>query len=215
MAISPFTDQRDSVEIGASYGLHEGGSLTLLLRPTTQADTLQVKVLYRNEAGTTNELTFQITTTDTTLFYITRNSKTHRIVSKIDYRRTGMPSKNPDLEVGVERGVNNLLMTGQYNGIDSLKQPVHAQFSTSGLVKGLSFHKYSVQTDFTGPNPGNAIYFDVYTEQQQQLSASFGRDTLKLYTIHSVIGVPPGETDTTEIFTRGRLRYQLVRVKKP
>ena len=83
------------------------------------------------------------------------------------------------------------------------------------MVRGLPFRKYSIQTDFTGPNPGNEVYFDVYTKQQQQVATSFGRDTLKLYTIHSIIGVPPGETDTTEIFTRGRLRYQLVRVKKP
>lgn len=215
LAISPFASQKDSVEIGASYSLHEGGSLILLLRSTAQAGTLQLRAPYSNNDGTTDELAYQITATDTTLFFITRNSKTHQIVSKVDYHRTGIPGKEPDLEAGVEWGVNDLLVTGQYNGIDSLNQPVHAQFLTSGLIKGLPFRKYSIQNDFTGPNPGNAIYFDVYTKQQQQVAASFGRDTLKLYTIHSVVGVPLGETDTTEIFTRGRLRYQLVRVKKP
>ena len=215
LAISPFTSQKDSVKIGASYGLHEGGSLILLLRPTAQTGTLQIKAPYSNTDDADDEITYQTTATDTTLFFITRNRKTHQIVSKVGYRRTGMPGKDANLEAGVERGLNKVLITGRYSGVDSLSQPVYAQFFTGGVVKGLPFHKYSIQTDFTGPNPGDAIYFDLYTKQQQQLAASFGRDTLKFYTIHSIIGVPPGKTDTTELFTSGRLRYQLIRVEKP
>ena len=215
LVISPFTQQKDSVEIGASYGLHEGGNLTLFLRPYPQPDILRVKAPYQNETTTTSELTYRITATDTTLFYVTKKSKTRQIVGKMDYQRTGRATGEADLETGVARGVNNLLTTGFYNGVDSLSQPVRVQFLTNGTVKGLPFRKYYIETDFTGPNPGDAIYFDVYTKQQQQLGASFGRDTLKLYTIHSTIGTAPGETDTTELFTRGRLRYQLVRVKKP
>jgi hypothetical protein len=205
----------DSVEIGATYGLHEGGDLTLLLPIHATTSALQVKHRYGGEAGIADELTYRITATDTTLLYITRRSKTYEIVSTIAYRRTGMPGKKGDLEEGVERGINDLLITGRYSGVDSLNQPIRAQFFTNGIVKGLPFAKYSIQTDFTGPNPGNTISFDVYTKYQKSFIASFGRDTLKLYTIHSSTGVAAGQVDPNNVFSRGRLRYQLVRVKQP
>jgi len=215
LEIRPFAGQKDSVEIGASYGLHEGGDMLLLLQHGTEAHSLPIRLKYGGEAGTTTELAYRLTSTDTTLFYITRKTKTQQILSKLAYRRTGRPGKKPDLEAGVAWGVNDLLISGNYSGLDSLHQPVRAQFLTSGLVEGLSFSKYSIQIDFTGPNPGDAIFFDLYTSKQQQLAASFGHDTLKLYTVHSASGVPAGATDTIETFTRGRLRYQLVRLKKP
>ncbi|MGI4760883.1 MAG: hypothetical protein ACRYF0_09265 [Janthinobacterium lividum] len=215
LAISPFATQQDSVSIGASYGLHEGGDMLLLLQPGTEANSFKTKPRYGGEAGTTEELSYQLTPTDTVLFYITRRTKTHQVISKNAYRRTGIPGEDIGLEAAVERGVNGLLITGSYIGKDSINQPVKSQFFTNGLVKGLPFKKYIIQTDFTGPNPGNEVIFNVYTKARQELAASFGRDTLKLYTIRSIVGVPAGATDTTQIFRRGRLRYQLVRVKKP
>ncbi|MBJ6143529.1 hypothetical protein [Hymenobacter sp. BT559] len=214
LVIEDFAGQKDSVEIGASYGLHEGGNLTLLLQAGTQPGSLKVREPYGGEVGTRNELAYRITSTDTTLLYITRKSSTNKIVSQLAYRRTGMPGKTADLETGVELGVNKLLLAGSYTGTDSTGRSVAVRFFTDGRLTGLPFKKYGVQTDFTGPTPGDELVFDVYTKQQQTFAASFGRDTLKLYTTHSLLGIPPGGTDTTEYFTRGRLRYQLIRTKQ-
>ncbi|TVT40713.1 hypothetical protein FNT36_14735 [Hymenobacter setariae] len=214
LVIEDFAGQKDSVEIGASYGLHEGGSLTLLLQAGTQPGSLRVREPYGGEAGTRNELAYRITSTDTTLLYITRKSSTNKIISQLAYRRTGMPGKTSDLEAGVELGINKLLLAGSYTGTDSTRRAVAVRFFTDGTVLGLPFKKYVIQTDFTGPTPGDELVFDGYTKQQQSFAASFGRDTLKLYTMRSLIGIPPGGTDTTEYFIRGRLRYQLIRTKQ-
>jgi len=214
LEIGDFANQKDSVEIGASYGLHEGGNLTLLLQAGTQPGSLKVREP-SGEAGTSTELAYRITSTDTTLLYSTRKSRTNKLINQLAYRRTGMPGKTTDLEAGVELGVNKLLLSGRYTGTDSAGRAVAVRFFTDGTVLGLPFKKYVVQTDFAGPNPGDELVFDVHTKQQQSFAASFGRDTLKFYTTHSLIGIPPGGTDTTEYFTRGRLRYQLLRTKQP
>ena len=214
LEIGSFASQKDRVEIGASYGLHEGGNLTILLQAGAQPGSLKVREP-GGEAGISNELAYQLTSTDTTLLYLTRKSKTKQLVSKIAYRRTGMPGKSANLEAGVEFGVNNLLLAGKYMGTDSTGQPVNVQFFTDGRLTGLPFKKYTIQTDFSGPNPGDEVIFDVYTKQQREFAAVYGRDTVRLYTIRSSTGVSGGEVDPANIFTRGRLRYQLVRSKQP
>lgn len=215
LAISPFSTRKDSVEIGATYGLHEGGNLMLLLPPPTEATTLNLRSLTGGEAEATDEITYQVTATDTVLFYITRRKKTRQIISKVAYHRAGISTNAADLEQGVEQAVNKLLVVGQYNGLDSLNHLIHARFYADGKVEGLSFDNYLIQTDFTGPNSGNTIIFDAYTKQRKEFAASFGRDTLSLYTIHSSTGIAAGQVDTANVFSRGRLRYQLVRVGKP
>ncbi|GAB2455827.1 hypothetical protein GCM10011375_03750 [Hymenobacter qilianensis] len=205
----------DSVEIGVTYGLHEGGSRILLLRPGQNDKTLSLRPQLGDEKETVVELSYEISAADTTLFFIQRNAKTNRIVDKIPYYRALKSSVKTDLQGGVERAINQLLITGQYQGTDSLGQPVNAYFLSDGKVKGLPFSQYTVQMDFTGPNPGDELIFDTYSKRQSSFGASFGRDTLRLYTIHHTVGVSPSETDTTDLFSRGRLRYQLVRVRKP
>lgn len=215
LLIAPFSNKQDSVEIGVSYGLHEGGNLTLLLPLRLAGNALPIRFRLGDENGTTSELAYQITATDTILFHVTRRKQTHQIIYKTAYRRTGITKQVDHMEPAVEQGVNRLLVSGSYGGIDSLNRVLHVQFFTDGAVKGLPHTKYFIPTDFTGPNPGNTLVFDAYTEQGEELAAVFGRDTLKLYTILSKIGIPPGETDTTQTFSRGRLRYQLVRLKQP
>jgi hypothetical protein len=215
LSINAFTTRQDSIEIGASYGLHEGGNLRLLLQPTGHDNALPIKPDYSDQAGSVREIRYRIAAGDTTLFISSRKRSTGQLIHRSAYRRTGDAATTIDLETAVNRGVNKLLLAHYYRGNDSLGHPVQAQFLLDGTVLGLPFKKYLVQTDFTGPNPGDVLIFDVYTKQQQSLAASFGRDTLKLYTTHGMVGIPPGGTDTTEYFTRGRLRYQLVRASKP
>jgi hypothetical protein len=215
LSINSFTTCKDSVEIGASYGLHEGGNLTLLLQPTSHGNALPIKRDYSDQAGSFREISYRIAAGDTTLLISSRKGSTGRLIYQLAYRRTGSAATTTDLETAVNRGVNKLLLARYYLGSDSLGHPMQAQFLLDGTVLGLSFRKYIIQTDFTGPNPGDVLIFDVYTKQQQSFAASFGRDTLKLYTTHGMVGIPPGGTDTTEYFTRGRLRYQLVRASRP
>lgn len=215
LSIAPFATQHDSVQIGASYGMHEGGSLTLLLQADERATALPIKPDYGDAVGTFREISYRLADGDTLLLITSRNRKTSRLLHQLIYRRTGKAVISTDLETAVYRGVNKLLLARQYRGTDSLGQRVRVQFLLDGTVHGLPFKKYFIQTDFTGPNPGDEVVFDVYTKQQQELAASFGRDTLKLYTVRSDIGIAPGETDTTQFYIRGRLRYKLIPVKQP
>jgi hypothetical protein len=215
LSISSFTILKDSVEIGASYGLHEGGNLTLLLQPISHSNGLPIKPDYSDQADSFREISYHISAGDTTVLISSRKRSTRRLIYQLAYRRTGGATTTTDLETAVNRGVNKLLLARYYRGSDSLGHPVQAEFLLDGTVRGLPFRKYVVQTDFTGPNRGDELIFDVYSKQRQSLAASFGRDTLKLYTTHSMVGIPPGGTDTTEYFIRGRLRYQLVRVAQP
>lgn len=213
LAIMSFVNKQDSVKIGASYGLHEGGNLTLLLQATSASNALNLREPYTGKTDEISELSYLITTTDTTLFYSTRNSKTRQLINKAVYRRTGNAAAANDLETGLTRGVNRLLLAGHYGGADSVNHSIRVAFSADGTLEGLPFRRYLIQTDFAGPNLGNTVIFDVYTKNRQEFAASFGRDTLRLYTINAAFGVPPGSVDTTELFTRGRLRYQLVRIR--
>ena len=215
LAISSFTTQADSVEIGASYGMHEGGNLTILLQPGKRSNALPIRRDYSDSVGTFREVSYRIGPHDTTLFISSYSRKTDQLIYQQAYRRTGGIATTADLETGVKRGINQLLLARQYRGVDSLGHAVQAQFLLDGTVRGLPFRKYFVQTDFTEPNPGDAIVFDVYTKQQCEFAAVYGRDTLRLYIIRSVVGVPAGTSDTTTIFSRGRLCYQLVRTPKP
>jgi hypothetical protein len=215
LSISAFTAQTDSGEIGASYGLHEGGSLTILLRPGAHKQALLIRRDYSDKPGTFREISYRLGAHDTTLLLSSYNRQTGRLLTQLAYQRTGGAATTADLETAVARGVNELLLAQQYRGTDSLGQVMQAQFLLDGTVRGLPFQKYLVQTDFTGHNASDALIFDVYTKQQREFAAVFGRDTLRLYTVRAAIGVPAGKSDTTTLFSRGRLRYQLVRAAKP
>jgi hypothetical protein len=209
--IEPFASQTDSFHIGASYGMHEGGEFTLLLPPAIAANTIPLKQQYGDQPGTAKELVYQISSRDTTLSFVERQAKGKRITTTIAYQRVVPSGIKTDLNGGVEWGVNQLLMVGRYRGADSLQHAVSAQFLPNGTVKGLPFRKYLIQVDFTGPHGGDEVIFDVYTRAQLKMAASFGCDTLRLYSMHTFIEALPGTTDTTEVFRRGRLRYELIR----
>ena len=211
LIIGSFAAQQDSLVIGAIYGLHEGGSLTLRLPAQMPAVALPLQPDYGDPVGTYRELSYRIAAGDTVLLLSSRHRTTHQLRAQIDYRRTGNAADPHHPEVGVDRALNRLLLARHYRGTDSLGQPVQVQFRVDGTVSGLPYKKYYIPNDFTGPNSGDAVVFDVYTKRQQTLAASFGPDTLKLYSSYATVGVPPGGRDTTEYFVRGQLRYQLVR----
>lgn len=213
--IKPFLAQVDSVEIDVSYNFHEGGSKTILLRLGRNDKILPLRPQLGDENKTVSELSYQVSATDTILFLTKRDTRTNRIIDKISYYRTLKPGVKTDLNDGANWGINKLLIAGQYRGVDSIGQPVNTHFLPDGRVTGLPFSQYTILTDFITPNSGDEILFDTYSDHQCLFGASFGRDTLRLYTILHTVGVAPGETDTTELFSRGRLRYQLVRARKP
>jgi hypothetical protein len=209
--IEPFASQQDSVQISASYGMHEGGDLMMLLPQPITDNTVPLKRQYGAQPGITEHLTYHLSQTDTTLSFTERRLKGKSVTNNIAYRRVVPAGVKTDLDGGVEWGVNKLLIAGDYRGTDSLQHAVSAQFLANGTVKGLPFRKYLIQTDFTGPNGGDEVIFDVYTKSQLNMAASFGRDTLRLYSMRSGLETRPGTMDTMEVFRRGHLRYELVR----
>lgn len=211
--IKPVLATADSIQAGAVYNMHEGGELTVLFRAGREPNSVQVKLSEGD--NTASDLVYHISPTDTTLTLISRETKQ---IKRLTYRRALRANGKTDLSNGVENALNKILVAGSYAGTDSLGHPVQARFSADGQITGLPFTTYLVLADFFSPSIGNELIFDSDTRRRKELAAVFGRDTLRLYTIHETIFYAAASTDSVRVdsaysFRRGRLRYQLVRVK--
>ena len=209
--IEPFANRLDSVAISASYGMHEGGDFTILLHSQPNTHSVMLKLPYESQFSADQRLSYRITKTDTTLLYTGQSVENKTM--RVPYKRVLPFGFKTDLNGGIDWTINKLLVEGSYRGTDSLQQPVQAVFSANGSVKGLPFRKYAVKNDFTGPNGGDELIFDLHTTSQLELAATFGRDTLRLYSMHTTLEALPGQIDTIEVYRRSRLRYELIRQK--
>jgi hypothetical protein len=213
--INPIPATADSIKAGVVYNMHEGGEITVLFRAGREPHSVQVKL--REGDNTVSDLVYHVSSTDTTLTLLLRATKQ---IKRLTYRRALRANGKTDLSNGVENALNKILVASSYTGTDSLGHPVQARFSANGQLTGLPFTTYLIHTDFFSPSIGDALIFDSDTKRRKELAAAFGRDTLRLYTIHETIFYAAASTDSVRLdsaynFRRGHLRYQLVRVKQP
>lgn len=196
--------------------------MTILLPPGHSATSLPVRVSLGEAANINYELAYQISATDTVLYFVKRDQQHQREISRFAYRRVARAVVGKDyaeqLNDGLARTLGRLLVVGSYVGTDSASRPLQVRFLPNGQVSGLPFRTYHVLEDFLGgPAGGDALIFDMYSNPNHQLNleVTYGRDTLRLYKQYEAIEVPLGSTDSLLTIKRGRLRYQLIRVKKP
>ncbi|MFD1466622.1 hypothetical protein ACFQ48_00180 [Hymenobacter caeli] len=209
----------DSTHADVAFNLHEGGEMTVLFRPGTSATSLPAHTSLGEDA-TSYELAYQISATDTVLYFVKRDQQHQREIGRFAYRRVarGKTDKNPVEQLGDEAShtLNRLLVAGAYVGTDSLGKQLRVQFLPDGQVRGLPFRMYHVLEDFIGPAIGDEILFNMYKKGGEGFAVDFGRDTLRLYSVHSAVEAPadPTRQDSALVFHRGLLRYQLVRQRR-
>jgi hypothetical protein len=218
MLIEPAPATADSTHAALVLDLHEGSDMTILFQSGTSATSLPVRISLGEDA-TSYELAYQVSATDTVLYFVKRDRQ-QRELSRFAYRRVAQvkPGKEHITQLNDEfaHTLNRLLLAGTYLGTDSLGRRVQAQFWPDGQVKGLPFRTYHILEDFLGgPTGGDVLICNMYQKDQQQFVTDYGRDTLRLYEQYEAIDIPPGGMDSTLISKRGRLRYQLIRRKRP
>lgn len=218
MLVEPAAATADSTHVSLVLNLHEGSDMTILFQLGKLPNSMPARTQLGEAAGTHYEVAYQVLPTDTILYFVKRDRQ--RELSRFAYRRVARVNAGRDytkqLNDEIARTLGQLLVVGSYTGTDSLGQPLRVQFLPNGQVRGLPFRTYHVLEDFLGgPNGGDALIFDMYQKNQSEFAADYGRDTLRLYDQYERIGIPPGGTDSLLTIERGRLRYQLVRVKKP
>lgn len=212
--INPAIKSGDSLLSGVGYGNHEGGDITIYFRAGEKPNALPTNQRDYESPGSFTELSYQLSSQDTTLLLTTYN-KSRKVVRQAKYQR--IPGAGlSQLEV-LNYAVNKLLFVGNYTGVDSIGRPVRIQFTANGRINGLKgAKKYNINTDF-GAGPGNDIdhlTLDINSKQSRLLSYSHNADTLRLYSA-SVIEtkLKPGTDDELidEKMTKGRLLFTLIR----
>ena len=221
MFLPPVPAATDSTRAALTLNLHEGSELTVLFMAGQTPTSLPVRLL-----GESNhiayELAYELSPTDTTLYLVGYERRSHRELRRLAYRRISSAAVEVRRENhraseqfnGLAYKLNQLLVAGRYTGTDSLGRLLRVRFQPTGEVMGLPFSSYHIQEDFLGgPSGVNALFFDMYSKKQQDLAATYGRDTLRLYTIQEVLDVLPGTRDSTLMLKPGRLVYQLIRTR--
>lgn len=215
--VEPAAATADSTHASLVLNLHEGSDMTIFFRPGSSTTSLPARTLL-DEVTISYEVTYQASAADTVLYVVKRQHQ--RELSRFAYRRVARVRAGQDytaqLNDELAHLLNRQLVAGSYAGTDSLGRPLRVQLSPTGQVKGLPFRTYHVLEDFLGgPTGGDALIFNTYQKNQEQFEATYGRDTIRLYAQYEAMGLPPGATDSLLAVKRGRLRYQLVRLRKP
>jgi hypothetical protein len=212
--INPTAISGDSLVAGVGYGNHEGGDLTIYFRAGQQTNTLSTNHHEYESPGSYAELGYRLSASDTMLVLNTFN-KQKQLIAHATYRRI----RNGKLDQldNLTLAANQLLMAGNYVGVDSLQRPTHLQFTADRRVIGWSSIKtYEVNTDF-GAGPGNEIDHLIVkgsNKLDRVIHFQFRADTLRLYNAAMVVTKQHAGTDdeiVDERLTRGKLLFTLVR----
>ncbi|MEJ7660613.1 MAG: hypothetical protein WKG07_13845 [Hymenobacter sp.] len=127
--------------MGLVLNLHEGSDMTILFQPGKSPTSMPARTLLGEAAGTQYEIAYQLSPTDTILYFIKRDRQ-HEL-SRFAYRRVARAQFDKDyikqLNDEIARTLNQLLVVGAYTGTDSLGQPLRVQFLPNGQVRGLPF----------------------------------------------------------------------------
>lgn len=214
ITINPSAVNGDSLVAGVGYGNHEGGEVTIYFRRSKQGNTLLTNHREYDSPGSYAELGYHISAADTTIT-LTTYSKQRHVIAQAAYRRirNGRLDQLDNLNLAVKQ----LLVSGNYTGVDSLQHPAHVQFSPDGKISGWpGFKTYDVNTDF-GAGPGNDIDHLILSDESKRrclVHFCFHADTLRLYAAAMVVSKQhPGTIDeiVDEKLTRERLLLKLIR----
>jgi hypothetical protein len=139
----------DTLEIGVSFNNHEGGNYFL---PIKDFKGNKARIYAPEQTKSNKEIEFSITEKDTFLF-LTKFSKTGKIISKTKFVRvlSNVELINNDLGFGIEYITNVLVIEGEYLLIDSLDNIIsrNINFNKVGSISGWEgINRYNLLTDF-------------------------------------------------------------------
>jgi hypothetical protein len=141
---------QDTMDIGVSFNNHEGGSY----RVSLQSFKDNKAWIYAPEQVKSNrEIEFAISNCDT-LIFITKYSKTGKVLTKVKYIKvlSNPTIANGDMGFGVDYITNKILFEGTYSIFDANNAllATHVTLDPFGKIKGWPFvSSYEVLTDFT------------------------------------------------------------------
>jgi len=200
--INPAGRSADSLVLGAGFGNHEGGSITVYFRPGQQSTALPTNYRDYDAPGSFAELSYQLGSGDTNLL-LTTYGKNRQVLARTAYRRVSGASPNElnALNLAVRR-----LLAARYAGADSLGRPAQLEFMAGGQVKGLKgFRQYDVATDFAGgPVETDYLLLDNETRHRREMAFRQTADSLLLYSVRTQTGDVP-------TLVRGRPLFRLVK----
>jgi hypothetical protein len=153
------------------------------------------------------ELGYAISRNDTSLVLYHYN-KDHRLLDSTCYLKALPPESENDMGYGIEYITNKILITGNYDLIDSTGHSAKVKFANEGNLSGfLGFKTYYINTDFEGgpENSVDEISFDINNKNQKDYAFKFNADTLNLY-------ITKMDADST-LFIKKRPLYKLVKIK--
>ncbi|GAA4332501.1 hypothetical protein GCM10023149_38810 [Mucilaginibacter gynuensis] len=184
----------DSLMVLVGWNNHDAGEMPLKFRKGKRPFTI---LLGGNDFG------YEIKGKDTLLVLYYAEGNVNQTIKFIK-----APNLSPDagLQPGLDKLVNQVIITGTYILNDSLNVHNKVHFTTDGKVNGLSnFELYNLQTDFnSGPmNNMDEIAFDEYKKNQANFIFLINRDTLNIYETLA-------NADSSELVL-GTLKYKLVR----
>lgn len=197
----------DSTMAGVSLNNHEGTNFTIYSKAGVRGNSL--KINWKDYGITTNfyELGYSIDRNDTILILYHYN-KDHQLLDSTCYLKVVQSESKNDMGYGIQYITNKILITGNYNLIDSTGHTEKVEFTNEGNVSGfLGFKTYYINTDFeAGPeNNIDEITFDLYTKKQKDYAYTFNTDTLTLYETTA-------NADSTKLFL-GKMAYTLVKIR--
>ena len=183
--------------------VEKGTGITVMYIDTVQVkgDSMIVPIVLNNHEGTNTSLKFQAgknTTTielgddelsykvkngDTTLIIYSYNEKTKE-TNTAQYIKAMRSKPAGGLAAGMNRMINQAILSGNYEGTDASGKKINARFTDDGKVTGLpGFSTYFVQVDFIS-NPEHShdeIIFNLNAKDQKAYSYIINKRTLSLY----------------------------------
>ena len=207
--IDPQNQKGDSMVVTLGSANHEGLPTRYVhMRPGKTSNSLATTGQTGAAEETDVSIRYGFLKGDTLLYLDQYDKKTAKILTTAFQKVRSLPKTGITLQTALDHFVNSLDFQGTYKGVDSTGNEFPVRFTNTGQVKGIPGIKtYQVNTDFEGPfHELDAVFFDIYQKNQQQLAFEIHRDTIRLY----------GVLDDTTLYkrTRGRLRYTLVKQTK-
>ncbi|WP_156126518.1 hypothetical protein [Hymenobacter sp. DG25B] len=204
LIVDPHTRAGDSLLVALGYNNHEGGVPAYVsLRPGAQPNTLAFSL--EGEDSNQSALGYRIVGADT-LLQLWRYDATLKGGTTQTFRKVpGLLPQGDSLAYSTTYALNQLLLAGQYTGVDSLGQRCKVFFTATGEVRGLPhYQRYTPQFDYVGllDNDLDYLLLDPDSDHPTHLAFTLHTDTLRLYAVHA---------DTSQHLHRGALHYTLVR----
>ena len=173
MYIDTATLKGDSIAVPVVLNNHEGRNVSLSFEPGKNTTTVMLGK---------DELSYKLKKDTTLIIYHynpdTRETDIAQYIKAMDKQPAG------GLTTGMSTAINNVILSGKYEGTDASGKKVNPTFTDDGKVTGLpGLTTYFVQSDFVADpeHSHDEIIFNMNSKDQKQYSFIINKKTLSLY----------------------------------